>query len=317
MSDLPSVCLTVASFRFDNAVIALLESVLEGEPKDWDTKGGRECFRFNDIIIVDSMGTGNLARTIKQRGWSTLVEVFDQPTNIGSAGNLAMRLQLAADRGHDWVYAINHDGEVDLDVVEALVSCGESLDQVGAVYPLRYKTGRKMYDLTGTQKLPLPFKGTASKPSEELLNVYWGSSNGTLYALNPTREGLKPWSDLWMGWEDFGYGWLLEHNGYHQVVLTTVENRDPYEFVTHRFGGASFTVTDKASWYSYYMARNLILITRRNRQPATHWVTVAGRIALEVALTTALRPDKLNRYKLLARGTLDGILNRTGKIEVP
>src|SRR5690606_5841691 len=260
--------------------------------------------------------TGAVPEAIAANGWDDRVQYFDHAANLGSAGNLARRLELAAERGHDWVYAINHDGDVDVSVVRSLVACGEALDPVGAVYPLRYKEGRGKYDLTGRQALPLPFKGSVHRPSAKLLDTYWGSSNGTLYATAPVREGLSPWADLWMGWEDLGYGWLLQKHGWRQVILTDVESRDPYEYVTH--GGArGVTITRKPAWYAYYQVRNLILVTRRNDQPLSHWLTVAGRIWLEVALTTALRPDKLTRYKLLARGVVDGVPGRSGKSDVP
>jgi len=297
-----TVCLAVASFRYDDAALALVESVLAADTERL----------FDEILIVDSMGTGRVPEAIAARGWDRVV-YFDHDANLGSAGNLARRLELGAERGHRWTYAVNHDGDVDVDVVRRLVEIGDTLGRVGAVYPLRYKVGRARYDLTGTQRLPLPFRGTPERPDAPLIDTYWGSSNATLYASAPVREGLVPWADLWMGWEDLGYGWLLERHGYRQVIVTEVENRDPYEYAAH----GAVVITDKPSWYAYYHVRNLILVTRRNRQPLSHWIAVAGRIALELGLTTALRPDKGARYRLLASGVLDGLRGRSGKWRVP
>jgi hypothetical protein len=302
VAEVPSVCLAIATFRSDEAVIALVESVLEA-----DSHG-----LFSEILVVDSMGTGRVPEVAAARGWDR-VRYFDHEVNLGSAGNLARRLELGAERGHRWTYTVNHDGEVDLGVVRRLVEVGESLDRVGAIYPLRYKTGRGRYDLTGTQRLPLPFRGARRRPEGPLIETYWGSSNATLYASAPVHEGLLPWADLWMGWEDLGYGWLLERHGYQQVIVTDAENRDPYEY--RRRGPV--VLTDKPSWYAYYQVRNLILVTRRNAQPLSHWLTVAGRVAVELGLTAALRPDKPIRYRLLARGLLDGLRGRAGKWRLP
>jgi GT2 family glycosyltransferase len=298
------VCLAISSFRNDENVLALIEAALSAA-------------YFDEILVVDSLGTGAMAQAIEERGWSKRVRYENHPKNLGSAGNLARRLELAAERGHDWVYAINHDGEVDASVVRELVACGRSLRRPGAVHPLRFKTGRGLYDMTGRSALPLPFRGRRTRPAQETLEVYWGSSNGTLYALEPVRQGLLPWADLWMGWEDLGYGWLLHKRGYQQVLLTTVETRDSYEYAHHRAFGRTLTITSKPAWYAYYQARNLILVTRRNGQAWDHWAVVAGRVLLELGVTAALRPNKTTRYRLLARGVFDGLRERTGKWLVP
>ena len=305
-SELNGICLAVASFRNDQAVLKLVRDVLDTD------RGGL----LSDILIVDSQGTGAVPAAIREAGWER-VRYFDHGSNLGSAGNLARRLELAAERGHRWVYAVNHDGEVDVEVVRYLVEIGESLTGVGAVYPLRYKIGRKKYDLTGRQRLPLPFRGATKRPKQPILDTYWSSSNGSLYATEPVLSGLKPWADLWMGWEDLGYGWLLEKNAYRQVIATEVDSRDPYEYSSRGRGRTSITLTHKPSWYAYYFARNLILVTRRNSQPISHWLAVVGRLALEVALTTAFRPDKVTRYRFLTQGIVDGVRGRTGKWKVP
>jgi hypothetical protein len=120
-----------------------------------------------------------------------------------------------------------------------------------------------------------------------------------------------------MGWEDLGYGWLLHRNGYDQLVLTAAESRDDYEYARHEWLGRSFTIARKPAWGVYYQVRNLILVTRRNGQALDHWVTVAARVGLEVALSATLRTDKRARLGLIARGLVDGLRNRSGKIEVP
>jgi GT2 family glycosyltransferase len=302
----PSVCLAISSFRNDESVIRLLEKALAAEASP-----------FAEVLVVDSLGTGRIASEVAARGWGTRVKYFDHARNLGSAGNLARRLELGAERGHAWVYALNHDGELGVEVVRALIDCGEALERPGAIYPLRYKVGRKSYDVTGRQALPLPFRGAPRPPTEPVIDVYWGSSNGTLYATAPIREGVVPWADLWMAWEDFGYGWALHRRGFRQVVLTTVQTRDHYEYVSKERFGRTVTVIDKPDWYAYYQVRNLILITRRNRQSLLHWLTIAGRIGLEVGITTAVRPRKMLRYGLLARGVVDGIRNRAGKWRLP
>lgn len=299
----PSVCLAISSFRNDDSVLGLLETAVDSE-------------YFDEILVVDSLGTGALPAVFADRGWTDVIVYENHVQNLGSAGNLARRLEFAAERGHDWVYAINHDGEVDPRVVQALVQHGQTLGgNPGAIYPLRYLTGRQKYDLTGTIPLPVPFHGSKRRPPGPFFEVYWSSSNGALYALEPVRRGNLPWADLWMGWEDLGYGWLLHQRGYRQVVVTSVETHDTYEYTRTR---SPFTITDKPSWYAYYQLRNLVLITRRIETATIPcWTTIAARVGLEFALTLAFRRDKAERCRLLARGLYDGVRNKTGKRTSP
>src|SRR5690606_8974758 len=122
MSATPRVCLAIASFRFDEAVIALLESVFEQDNGDF----------FAEVLVVDSMGTGAVPEAIAANGWDDRVQYFDHAANLGSAGNLARRLELAAERGHDWAYAITHDGDVDVSGARSLLACGAAPGPVGA-----------------------------------------------------------------------------------------------------------------------------------------------------------------------------------------
>lgn len=301
----PRVCLAISSFRNDDCIEALLRAHAE-----------RRDTPFEHIFVVDSLGTGRIEGLLREAGW-THVTYYSAPLNLGSAGNLATRLRLAAEAGYDFAYAINHDADVDLAALHELLRFARGKPRLGALYPLRYLTARGRYDVTGTQKAPLPLRGAASAPTDESLEVSWSSSNGALYALDPVRDGLLPWADLWMGWEDMGYGWLLERHRYQQFIVTRARALDNYEYRAHRVLSRHLYLTEKPAWYAYYQARNLILITRRNRRPARDYAVVAARIAQEVVLTTVLRPEKRKRYELLFWGLIDGVRNRSGKWRVP
>lgn len=296
------VCLVISAFRSDDAVLEILSSL-----KD------RGESLFFQTIVVDSLGSGRIPAEIEARGLATVRYVgFDR--NLGSAGNLAERLRLAAETGADFAYAINHDGIVDPDVVGKLIVAARAHERIGAVYPLRRMIAHEgRYDLTGKSALPLPFFGVSEPPREPYTEVYWSSSNGALYNLTPVREGLLPWDDLWMGWEDMGYGWLLHSKGYKQLVVSDAIVDDNYEF--RRRGGVK--VSDKPAWYAYYHARNLILVARRNEQPLPFQALVGARVLLEYGLTTALRPQKMLRYRLLTRGLIDGLRGKSGKWRLP
>lgn len=303
----PRVGVAISSFRNDEQVVGLLRSLLTSEVR-----------AFYRIIVVDSQGTGIVPAAISQEGWADAVVYENHTTNLGSAGNLARRLQLAHGLGCDYVYAVNHDAKVNVAVVSKLAETAEAIGQVGAVYPLRYKTSRQKYDLSGTRLFRLWFGGTSAPPSEERIAVLWGSSNGALYSLQPVRDGLLPWADLWMGWEDLGYGWLLTSRGYKQVVVPSAVTEDPYEHRTAHIAGVSLTTADKPVWYAYYFARNLLLVARRNTGfTPWRWAGVGARFGVEALLTATVRKDRRRRVRYLLAGVRDAVTGRTGKWDLP
>ncbi len=301
----PRVGLAIATYRQDEAVCALLDEAV------------RDCSDlFERIIVVDSHSSGAIAKHIEDRGYENVI-FRNVAENIGSAGNLAMRLELGEEHGLDFVYALNHDGVLDRETIAALIEYASTHERVGAAYPLRYLEGRDSFDYTGTQRLPLPFRGKKGAASDEPVDVYWASSNGALYNLEPVREGLLPWKDLWMGWEDMGYGWLLDKNGWKQCLVPGTQFADNYECIDHTVLGRTVTITDKPAWYAYYGTRNLILVVQRNERPSSEFLVVAARVALEVALTAAFKTEKKRRFRYIAAGIYDGVRQRTGKWRVP
>jgi GT2 family glycosyltransferase len=300
-----NVALVVSAFRSDDAVVRALEGIL-------DEDGGHP---FHSVVVVDSLGTGRIESALASRAFPRLdYRAFDR--NLGSAGNLMERLRLAAAGGADFAYAINHDGFVDLDAIGALAEFAERGERIGAVYPARrYVRKGGAIDLAGTRK---DFLGTLFDRRTSVgplpLPVHWSSSNGALYALEPIRRGVAPWGDLWMGYEDLEYGWALERAGYEQWLLGSVVVDDDYEYRLHRVGPFALHVSDKPAWYAYYQARNLVLIARRHRRGGPF---VGGRLAIELALTAAVRRDKGTRLAYLARGLADGLRGRVGKWLAP
>jgi GT2 family glycosyltransferase len=299
------ICLTISSFRNDEKIEEILHAVHALPDKI-----------FESIIIVDSFGTNAIPDLIAARKW-TNVMYRSYNRNLGSAGNLFERLRLAADAGAEFAYTLNHDGIVDVDTVRLLEDCATHLDRVGAVYPLHYLPGRNQYDLTGRQRLPLPFLGKERTPEDECFNVHWGSSNGALYALEPFRSGLCPWVDLWHCWEDTAYGLLLERHGYRQVVVSRAHFSDNYEYHEYRLLGRKFYLPDKPFWYSYYNTRNMLLIARRDHQSIAYYLVIFVRLMLEIGLITVFKTQKALRCKLLLRGIFDGLRNKAGKREYP
>lgn len=272
---------------------------------------------FAAVIVVDSLGSGRIGHEIHANGWTVTYHNADR--NLGSAGNLALRLQLAAATTACWCYAVNHDGEVDVRKVEKLVARAESQgDKVGAIYP-RLSFSRRGDTLDAARRALSPHGAFTADTGEvtELTNVLWSSSNCALYNLSAVRDGVRVWDDLWMGWEDLAYGWQLFRAGWGQVLCGDVTVIDSYEYRPVRFLGRSIYITDKPSWYVYYQIRNLILIARRSHWKAVGRRAIVRRAITELIVTLLYRTRKGERLRLLLRGWRDGLAGRTGQGEVP
>lgn len=284
------VWLAISAFRNDEQVLETVDKARAFVPE-----------LFERILIVDSEGTGRVPEAIRKRGWNE-VEYRNYQQNLGSGANLAERMKVAASAGAEYVYALNHDGEINPGVVRKLIEAARGRPRLGAAYPLGYFTETRSYNLTGTRELPLPAKLVKDAPREPVIPVYWSSSNGALYSLAPAREGVLPWAAMWMGWEDLDYGWRLRDHGYEQIMVTGAVFPDNQEYKATTVG----KVVRKPAWRTYYFSRNLALAVKRSRNTFLFHAVLAFRILLECALIVFIRDQKSERLRLLLAGARDG-----------
>jgi rhamnosyltransferase len=302
-ASLDRVALAISAYHSDDAVIHLLGKVFTGDHP-----------RFGAVIVVDSMGRGQIHDAVKSNRWD--VHYCNADHNLGSAGNLDLRLQTAEDLGLDWCFAVNHDGEVDHEKVLDLLRLGQSRSKVGAVYPQlvfshaggRLDSPRRSFSTFGL------LDGEAGSGASE---VAWSSSNCALYNLDAIRSGVSAWPQLWMGYEDLAIGWELQQRGWTQLLSHDVKVIDSYEFRPVRLLGREAHIAAKPSWYSYYQLRNLWLIADQSGGRAVTKASVLWRLVVDVGLILLYRDRKGERMRLLLKGLRDGMRGVSGKGPVP
>ncbi|MEO8548140.1 MAG: hypothetical protein ABI422_07220 [Sphingomicrobium sp.] len=303
-SALSDVVLAISSFRSEEAVLNLLAQMFASPGEG-----------FGAVLVIDSLGSGTIERAIEERGWP--VHYSNADSNLGSAGNLALRLQTASETGFGWCYAVNHDGEVDQRKVKALLELGLSRERVGAVYPtLILSSADNRIDAARTGFAPFA-KLSDTVSSGGVDEVAWSSSNCALYNLDAVRQGAAAWAELWMGWEDLELGWRLRKSGWLQLRSRSVTVVDTYEYRRVSVVGRHFFTAAKPAWYSYYQLRNLVLIARRTRFGAVGPGAIVRRMLVDIGLTLFVRPQKFKRLMLLFRGLIDGLRGRSGMGPVP
>ncbi len=302
------VVLAISSIRSDPRVLALCSAVA-------GSARAREI--FDSVHVVDSLGDGTIEAWIADRGLEELVFYENSRENLGSAGNLARRLDIGVERGADYLFALNHDGDLRFEAVETLVERAR-VTSCAALYPLS-ELAPGVFDLTGTQPFPIrPIRRRGEELDDlGLIDVYWYCSNGALYSLAPVRAGISPPRGLWHGHEDLAYGLLLARAGYRQVVDPSARIEMRYEMRTVDLFSRPLLVADKPAWLSYYFARNLLLVALRYVPKPRHFLAALVRIGIEAAATLLLREAKGRRLLLLARGILHGLIGRTGLVVAP
>lgn len=303
-SPLARVVVAISAFRSDTQVIRLLESIFADEG----------CTPAA-VIVVDSLSNGSLRQRIEATSWPVHYE--NAEVNLGSAGNLARRLELAASINADWCFAINHDGMFDCELVVALTRATGACAAVGAVYPKRVWLDRGGTSLKPhTHVFAMP-SHTGPSGTLTVQEVAWDSSNGALYSLAPVRQGVSVWADLWHGWEDLAYGWQLTSTGWKQYLCADAVYFDDYEYQRVSLIGRPLFITRKPVWLTYYNIRNLVLIVRRSGNGVQAWTFFAKRLAREILFTILFRDAKLKRLGLIRQGLVAGLMGRTGKGALP
>ena len=301
-----SVAIAISAFRSDAAVISLLELIFADPHPE-----------VRSVIVVDSLGSGMVAEIAAVRQWQLQYENVN--TNLGSAGNLARRMELAAETGAEWCLCLNHDANWETDRLSAMLSAAHSLPRVGAVYPMldhsprdpRWEDGRRNFrPSAGTRYSEIP----TDEPATEVL---WSSSNSALYSLTPLSEDIAIMSDLWMAYEDLAYGIALHQGGWIQLSCRSARLTQVFDYVPRRFLCRTLHIPDKPVWYPYYNVRNLILIWQQYGSEGVSLTTISWKLIQSSLRTLLLEDNKVKRLRLLYLGTRAGIRGETGKGPYP
>ncbi|WP_443025601.1 glycosyltransferase family 2 protein [Sphingomonas sp. PB4P5] len=296
------VAIAISAFRSDIAVISLLEAI-NADPHP----------EVRAVIVVDSLGSGAIAETAAIRRWPLLYE--NANANLGSAGNLARRMELAAETGASWCLCLNHDASWEPHRLSAMLSAATSRPYVGAVYPMldhsprspRWEDGRRQFTPSaGSRLLEVPI----DEPTAEVL---WSSSNSALYSMGPSADNIVVMSDLWMGYEDLAYGIALHKGGWLQLSCRSAFLTQVFDYVPRKFFGRTLYIPDKPVWYSYYNIRNLILIRYEYGSRGVSLGAIVSKLVQSVLRTLLLEDKKIARIGMFCTGALAGIRNRRGK----
>lgn len=296
------VVVAISAFRSDAAVIALLAEILADPHPE-----------VLQIIVVDSLGSGEIQQTIKGRGWEVVYE--DNPRNLGSAGNLAKRIEHACQLGAAWCLCLNHDANWSAARLTHMLAVARAQARVGAVYPIldhspripAWEDGRRDFEPSAATRLERCPKGDGDS------EVRWSSSNGALYATAPRAQGVRVMEELWMGYEDLAYGIALWLDGWKQVMCRDAILSDIFDYRASSVFGRQLYLPDKPAWYQFYDMRNLLLIRKRFGRSGISRTALTRKFFRSLLRIVFLEKQRTTRLHYLLQGALEGIRGRGGK----
>lgn len=239
-----------------------------------------------DLIVVVDNDPDMSARPVVPDG-AIYIAAGD---NLGPAGGLPLGFHEAISHGADWVIIVDDDTPpgpgVFADLAKMAASAGDDVAAVGFI-------GARYNRRTGQPKrIPNP---------RDTVEVDWiGGGQLPMYrtAALATVE-FDP--GLFFGYEELALGLRLQRAGWRLIVDAERWAASRTALGRDNTSRTELRVT-VAPWRQYYSARNLILIGR----------TVGRRTALVATAASLARAMRSRSWKAL-RGTVDGVLGRTGR----
>jgi GT2 family glycosyltransferase len=302
---LNSTVVAISAFKSDKPIINLLSDIFN----DFHDSISR-------VVVVDSLGSGEIESVCSINGWP--VGYYNFHYNLGSAGNLAKRIEIASQLEARWCLCLNHDANWDSGRLSAMLNAANTQSKVGAVYPVldhyprqpRWEDGRRSFAPSAGARFP-------KIPLEDSSEVLWSSSNGALYSTEPFKENIRVMSDLWMGYEDLAYGLALNQNGWKQLVCRKAVLSKVFDYSALSLPVHGVFIQDKPDWYSYYNMRNLVIIHNEYGSQGISFKALVFKFFHSGLRILLLESNRFSKLALHFRGTVDGFRGRVGKYDVP
>lgn len=250
-------------------------------------------------IVVDDTGADVSAWTPPSSDALTVIQL---PENRGIATALNVGIRRAADMGYTWVLTLDDDTRIRDGYVAAVLEFlrGTALANVGIV------------TLSRPQQQPAG-KGGKDRGYSLRRNAI---TSGSFFSID-LFDAVGGFSDEWfIDLVDFDFCCKVRKLGRRIVTLDKVG-------MDHKVGNSErrrilafeTTVYHHAPFRNYYQARNAVAFARRHFafDPLLCAYLLLDLVRLP-AKTVLFETDKLERLRLQARGLVDGLTGRLGKI---
>lgn len=260
-------------------------------------------------IVLDNHSTDGSVEAI--RAAFPNVDVVELSENRGYAGNNNVGIQLAMERGADWVFVLNEDTVLDPACLERLLAVGESAPGIGVVGPLVYHHDEPGVIQSAGGGMSArwegfhygqnePDRGQFDRPHD----VQWISGCGILVRRSVIQQIGGIDERFFIYWEETEWCTRALEAGWRIVQV-------PAAKMWHK--GVQRDYRPKPS-VTYYSTRNRLLLLSTHRAPALAWATAWAQI-LRTLTSWTIRPkwrEKRAHRDAMWRGLVDFLFRRWG-----
>lgn len=120
------VFIVILNYNGGEDVLECIESVLQLEKKDWESK----------IVVVDNKSTDESLKEIRKL--KTKIKLIENKENLGFAGGNNVGIKYALENGADWIFLLNNDTTIKKDCLVQLIKAANSDRKIGLLGPKIY-----------------------------------------------------------------------------------------------------------------------------------------------------------------------------------
>jgi GT2 family glycosyltransferase len=266
----------------------------------------------DEIIVVNNNSMDGTAEMLALE--FPQVTVLTMSENIGGAGGFAHGMQLARDKGHNWILIMDDDAILHPEALIRLLehACGEQKAIMGCLARSR-DTEELVWPLKVEGEWKLSVSQVPNRPfvTESLPFL------GLLISSRAISEIGLPNSDFFVCCDDVEYSYRASKAGYAIVCIPTSILYHPVpRRRLLRFGKYILCLEFMPPWKGYYDARNRILLGLKF-EGSRFWCKHLPVLLLRIALSLVCWGARAKRLRFYMIGILDGFMQRTGKRVIP
>lgn len=230
-----------------------------------------------EVIVIDNASKDGTAARIRELMPSAIV--VESPVNTGFAKGNNIGIEMALERGADYVYLLNHDTEVTPDFLHEALAAMRSDATIGSAQSLLVLSPNK--HLINSAGNAVHFLGFGyclayTMPTSSFVaggepEIAYPSGAGVMLSGEALRKvGLFD-ETFFMYHEDLDLGWRLRLAGYKNVLATRSRIYHKYEF-------------SRSVAKLYYMERNRFVVFAKNLRLRSLLVLAPFLAAADIAL---------------------------------
>lgn len=287
-----TICAVLVTYHPDAGLFARVEKI---------------SVQVAQTVIVDN-GSTNFSAELKEKLIGRLgVHVISNDRNEGIARALNKGVRWAASHGYPWALTLDQDTVVGRDMVESLADVFRrhpSPPQLAVI-------GSNYRDKITGKLLCKELAGTNNSRGREMITVLTSGSLVSVHAFQ-IIGGFR--SEFFIDNVDHEYCLRARTHGF-LIAMTAkpVMEHGIGAMTEHRFLWKKIGTSDHAPVRHYFMTRNTLILAREYLRKEPRWILgyLWAWVKL-VVLVCLFEKNRMSKMKNVARGCVDGVLNRTG-----